>query len=136
MFHNDLIGRMALPDERGNDLINAVEFLFGKIDTRPGVPKHFAVFAVCKESIIMVFMWNGTTDMGLITAVADIGSPVKPVTAFLHKILTVLVAGGAGRTFRITENDFSADILLLAVKTVDAEIFSIQEEALARIETG
>ncbi len=82
----------------------------------------------------MVFMRNGTAGMPLITPVADIGSPVKPDTSFFYEILTVLVAGGAGSTFDITENDFFTDISLLAVKAVDTEVFRIQEEPSARIE--
>lgn len=84
----------------------------------------------------MVFVRDSTADMGLITSVADIGSPVKPVAAFLYKIITVLVAGGTGRAFGIAENDFPADILLLTMEAVDAEVFSIQEEPSARIEIG
>ena len=84
----------------------------------------------------MVFMGNGTTGMALITPIADIGSPIKRVAAFFHKILTVLVAGGAGSAFGIAENDFPADILLLTMEAVDAEVFSIEEEPSARIEIG
>lgn len=84
----------------------------------------------------MVFMGNGTAGMAFITSVADIRCPVKPAAAFFDKILTVLVAGGAGSAFGVAENDLAADILFLAVKAVDAEVFCIQEEAPAGIEVG
>lgn len=84
----------------------------------------------------MVFMGNGTASMSLLAPVTDIGSPVKPVAAFFHKILAVLVTGGAGSALHVAKNDLSTDILLLAVETVDAEVFGIKKKPPARIEIG
>ena len=81
-------------------------------------------------------MGNCTACMSLIAPITDIRSPVKPVASFFHKILTVLVACRAGGAFDITEYDLAADIFLLAMKTVDAKIFGIQEKPPARIEVG
>lgn len=79
-------------------------------------------------------MGNWAARMPLVTPVADIGCAVKPGAAFFHEILAVLVTGGAGSTFDITENNLPADIFLLAMKTVDAKVFGIQKESPARIE--
>lgn len=127
---------MALPDQRGNNRINAEEFSFRQIDAGSGIPEGFPVPAVSKESVIVVFMGNGTAGMSLITSVADIGSPFKPVAALFDKILTVLVTRGEGSTFNIAENELAADILLLTMEAVYTEVFGIEEEPPAGIEVG
>lgn len=53
-----------------------------------------------------------------------------------HKVPAMLVVGWAGGSFDIAEDDFSTDILLLAVKAVNAKVFSIQEGSPSRIEIG
>ncbi len=70
-------------------------------------------------------MRDGTAGMPLIAPVADIGRPVKPGAAFFDEILTALVTGEAGSALNVAENDLSTDILLLAVETMDAEVFGI-----------
>lgn len=84
----------------------------------------------------MVFMGDRTTYMPLITPIADIRGPIKPVAVFPHKIVTMLIAGRTGGAFNIAEKDFPADILFLAMETMDAEVFSVQEKLPARIEVG
>ena len=73
-------------------------------------------------------MGDGTAGMALITPITDIRSPVKPLASFFHKILTMLVAGRTRGTLDTAGNYLSTDILLLAVKAVDAKVFSVQEE--------
>lgn len=133
MFHNNLVRGMPLPDQRGNHLINMVEFLSGEMEAGSGIPECFPVPAVCKERIIMVLMGDGTACMSLITTIANIRSLVKPAAVLPYKILAVLVARRAGSTFDITKDNLSTDIFLLAMETVDTKVFGIQEESSSRV---
>ncbi len=53
-----------------------------------GIPEGLLVPTVYKNSVIVVFMGDGTADMSLIVPVANMG-PVKSVAAFFYKILTM-----------------------------------------------
>ena len=63
----------------------------------------------------------------LITAVADIRSPVKPYTALFFKVSAGLVAGRAGCAFDSAQDNLSAGISLLAVIAVNTEVFGVIE---------
>ena len=62
--------------------------------------------------------------------------PGQDMAPCFHKVPAILVVGWAGGSFDIAEDDFSTDILLLAVKAVNAKVFSIQEGSPSRIEIG
>ena len=61
------------------------------------------------------------------TAVADIGSPVKPYAVLFFKGSAGLVAGRTGCAFDSAEDNLSAGISLLAVIAVNTEVFGIIE---------
>jgi hypothetical protein len=65
-----------------------------------------------------------------VTAIADIRGLVQPVAAFLYEIFTGLIAGWAGGTFNITENDFVAGIGFTTVIAMNAKVMGIIECSL------
>ena len=127
MVCNDLVRRLSLLDQRTDDPVFLVKFTSGHTDTRTGLFKAFAIFAVSKSGIVSVFVCDGTVGNLFLTAVADIRSPVKPYTAFFFKVSASLVAGRAGCTFDSAQDDLSTGVSLLTVIAVNAEVFSIIE---------
>lgn len=123
----DMVGRLTLCDQRGNDLVLFAKLPFGHVDPYSGIPKFFPIFPVSKSGVIRVFVCNGAVIDFFRTAVADIRSPVKPYTAFFFKVSASLVAGRAGCAFDSAQDDLSAGVSLLTVIAVNAEVFSIIE---------
>lgn len=76
-----------------------------------------------KSGIVSELMCNGTGGNLYITTVADIGSLIEPVAAFLFKVGAGLVAGRAGSTLDTTKKDFSTGVCLFAMVTVDTKVF-------------
>jgi hypothetical protein len=75
-------------------------------------------------------MGNRTVIDSFITAIADIGSLIQPIAAFLYEILAGLITGRAGGTFNITENDLIAGIRFTTVIAMDAKVVRIIEAPL------
>ena len=125
----DMIGRLSLFDQRGNDLILFVKLPFSHVDPCSGIPEFFPVFPVSEPGVIRVFVCNGAVIDFFRTAVADIGSPVKPDAALFFKVSAGLVAGRTGCAFDSAEDNLSAGVRLLTVKAVNAEVFGIIEGA-------
>ena len=80
---------------------------------------------MCSSGIVCIFVGNGATADLFWTSIADIGCLVKPVAAFLLKMLTSLIAGGTGSTFNVAKDDLFAGIGLLTVIPVNAEVTGI-----------
>lgn len=123
----DMIGRLSLFDQRGNDLILFVKLPFSHVDPCSGIPEFFPVFPVSEPGVIRVFVGNRAVIDFFCTAVADIGSPVKPDAALFFKVSAGLVAGRTGCAFDSAEDNLSAGVRLLTVKAVNAEVFGIIE---------
>ena len=70
-------------------------------------------------------MGDSTDGKLFITAIADIGSFVESVAAFLFKVRTGLVAGRAGSTLDTTKKDLPIGIGLFAMIAVDTKVFGI-----------
>ena len=123
----DMIGRLSLFDQRGNDLILFVKLPFSHVDPCSGIPEFFPVFPVSEPGVIRVFVGKRAVIDFFRTAVADIGSPVKPYAALFFKVSAGLVAGRTGCAFDSAEDNLSAGVRLLTVKAVNAEVFGIIE---------
>ena len=130
VVRHDLIGRLALKDERSNDSVLLMQVMFGHVDAGTGRRKSLMVLSVGEERIIAVLLCNGTGRHFLFAAVADIRGLVKPNTAFLYKVLTVGVAGGTGRAFDTTENDLPTYICFGTAIALFTEVVLIDEAAL------
>ena len=125
MVRNDLVRGLSLLNQRTNDPVFLVKLMPGHADARTGLFKAFPIFAVSKPGIVSVFVCNGTVGNLFLTAITDIRSFIKPVTAFLFKVRAGLVAGRTGSTLDTAKKDFSTGIGLFAMVTVDAKIFGI-----------
>lgn len=60
MICRDMIRRLSLFNQRGNDLIFMMQFPFGHVDPGSGIPELFAIFSVGKSCIIVVLVGDGT----------------------------------------------------------------------------
>ena len=127
MVCQDMIGRLSLFDQWGNDLVLFAELPFGHVDPCSGIPEFFPVFPVSEPGVIRVFVSNGAVIDFFRTAVADIRSPVKPYAALFFKVSSGLVAGRAGCTFDSAQDNFAAGISLLTVIAVNTEVLGIIE---------
>ena len=123
----DMIGRLSLFDQWGNDLVLFAELPFGHVDPCSGIPEFFPVFPVSEPGVIRVFVSNGAVIDFFRTAVADIRSPVKPYAALFFKVSAGLVAGRAGCAFDSAQDNFAAGISLLTVIAVNTEVLGIIE---------
>lgn len=88
----DMIGRLSLFDQRGNDLILFAKFPFCHVDPDSGTSKLFAIFSVSRSGVIVILVGNRAVIDFFRTAVADIRSPIKPYTALFFKVSAGLVA--------------------------------------------
>ena len=123
----DMIRGLSLFDQWGNDLILFVKLPFSHVDPCSGIPEFFPVFPVSEPGVIRVFVGNRAVIDFFRTAVADIGSPVKPYAVLFFKGSAGLVAGRTGCAFDSAEDNLSAGISLLAVIAVNTEVFGIIE---------
>ena len=127
MVCQDMIGRLSLFDQWGNDLVLFAELPFGHVDPCSGIPEFFPVFPVSEPGVIRVFVSNGAVIDFFRTAVADIRSPVKPYAALFFKVSAGLVAGRAGCAFDSAQDNFAAGVSLLTVIAVNTEVLGIIE---------
>lgn len=123
----DMIGRLSLFDQRGNDLILFVELPFSHVNPCSGIPEFFPVFLVSEPGVIRVFVGSRAVFDFFRTAAADIGSPVKPDAALFFKVSAGLAAGRTGRAFDSAEDNLSTGVRLLTVKAVNTEVPGIIE---------
>ena len=121
MVRNDLVRRLSLLDQRTDDPVFLVKFTSGHTDTRTGLFKAFAIFAVSKSGIVSVFVCDGTVGNLFITAIADIRSFIEPAATFLFKVRAGLVAGRAGSTLDTAKKDFPTGIGLFTMVAVDTK---------------
>ena len=127
MVCQDMIGRLSLFDQWGNDLVLFAKLPFGHVDPCSGIPEFFPVFPVSESGVIRVFVCNGAVIDFFRTAVADIRSSVKSYAALFFKVSAGLVAGRAGCAFDSAQDNLSAGISLLAVIAVNTEVFGVIE---------
>ena len=127
MVCQDMIGRLSLFDQRGNDLILFVKLPFGHVNTCSRIPEFFPVFPVSEPGVIRVFVGKRAVIDFFRTAVADIRSSVKSYAALFFKVSAGLVAGRAGCAFDSAQDNLSAGISLLAVIAVNTEVFGVIE---------
>ena len=125
----DLVRRLSLRDQRGDDHILLSQFMLCHADTGTGIRKELPVLSVSEFSIIAVFVGNGAVVYSFRTSITDIGSLIETVAAFPYKIRAGLVTGGTGSTFHITEDELTAYIRFPAVIAVDTEVMGIIESA-------
>ncbi len=103
------------------------QFMFGHIYARSGRYQTFFIFAVCENSIIEVFMCDGTVIDGLCISIADIRGFIEPVTLLFYKVRTVLIAGRTGSTLDVAEHDFFACIRFFAMIPMNTKVMGIQK---------
>lgn len=127
MVCQDMIGRLSLFDQWGNDLVLFAKLPFGHVDPCSGIPEFFPVFPVSESGVIRVFVCNGAVIDFFRTAVADIRSPVKSYAALFLKVSASLVAGRTGCAFDPAQDNLSTGVRLLAVIAVNTEIFGVIE---------
>ena len=127
MVCQDMIGRLSLFDQWGNDLVLFAKLPFGHVNPGSGIPEFFPVFPVSEPGVIRVFVGNRAVIDFFRTAVADIRSPVKSYAALFFKVSAGLVAGRAGCAFDSAQDNLSAGISLLAVIAVNTEVFGVIE---------
>ena len=125
----DLIRRLPLCDQRGDDHILLPEFMLCQADAGTGILQTFPVLSVSKLSIIAVLMSDGAVVNRPGTAVADIRSLIKPAAAFPAEVRTGLVAGRTGGAFAAAQDNPAAYIGLSAVIAVYAEVVGIEKSA-------
>ena len=95
MICQNLIGRLALIDQRRYNLINRMQFLPRAINSGPGAGKKFCILPLCKPRVITVFLADmalGWCEL-LRTSIADIGCPIEALTAFALEVRAVLITG-------------------------------------------
>ena len=85
-------------------------FVFGHVNSGSGIPKFFTVLPVCEPGIIVVFMGNHTVADLFRAAITDIRGFIKPWAEFLLKVLTGLIAGGAGSAFHTAQDKKATDM--------------------------
>ena len=117
----------SLVDQRGNDLVLLAKLSFGHVDPCSGIPEFFPVFPVSEPGVIRVFVGNRAVIDFFRTAVADIGSPVKPDAALFFKVSAGLVAGRTGCAFDSAQDNLSTGVRFLTVIAVNTEVFGIIE---------
>lgn len=83
------------------------------------------VLPVCEPGIIVVFMGNRTVADLFRAAITDIRGFIKSWAEFFLKVLTGLIAGGAGSAFHTAQDNLAAGIGFLAVIPMDAEVMGI-----------
>jgi len=132
MVCDDLVRRLALIDQRSDDLIFFVEFLPGHSDAGSGILETFPIFPVSEPGIIGVFVGNRTMIDLFTASIADVGSPVKPATAFFLKIRAGLVTGRTGSTLNAAEKDFIAGIRFLTTETLGTEVLRIKKSSFVK----
>ena len=95
MICQNLIGRLALINQRRYNLINRMQFLPRAINSGPGAGKKFCILPLCKPRVITVFLADmalGWCEL-LRTPIADIGRHIEALTAFTLEVRTVLITG-------------------------------------------
>lgn len=127
MVDDDLIRGLPLGNQGTDNFIFKTQFMSGETDAGTGVRKRFPIFAVSSFGIVVIFVGNRAMVYKLCAAIANIRGPVQTVAAFFFEIRACLVAGGAGSTFHTTENNFSTDIFLFAMASMNAEVMGIVE---------
>lgn len=127
MVCQDMIGRLALFDQRGNDLLLFVKLPFSHVGPDSGIQKLFAIFSVGRPGIIVILVGNRAVIDFFRTAVADIRSPVKLYAALFFKVSVGLVASRTGCAFDSAQDNLSTGIGLLTVIAVNTEVFGIIE---------
>jgi len=130
MIGDDLIRGLPLENKGSDDLIHFPETAFRSVDTGAGIGQGFPVLTVCKGRIIPVFVGDRTMVDLFLTAVAYIRCLQQAVTAFQYEIPAMLVACGAGTTFDPADPDIATRVGLVAVVSMDAEIFAVVEGSL------
>ena len=127
----DMIGRLSLFDQWGNDLILFVILPFGHVDPDSGISKLFAIFSVSRPDIIVILVGNRAVIDFFRTAVADIRSLVKPYAALFFKVSAGLVAGRTGCAFDSAQDNLSTGVSLFTMIAVNTEVFSIIKSPFA-----
>lgn len=125
MIDQDMIRRLSLLDQRGNDLIFLVQFPYGHVDAGSGIPEILTVFTVSKTGIVNILMCDGAVVDLFATAVADIRGLIQAVAVLLFKVLTGLITGGTGSAFDTTEDDLAAGICFLAMIPMNTEVLGV-----------
>ena len=136
MVCNDLVRRLALIDQRSDDLILFVEFLSGYSDSGPGILETLPVFPISEPGIVGIFVGNRTMIDLFTASIADVGSPIKFAAAFFLKIRTGLVTGGAGSTFNAAEQDLIAGIRFLTTEMIGTEVLRIKKSPFVKPSGG
>jgi hypothetical protein len=131
MVDEDLVGGLARHDEWGDYPVDLMELFAGKINAFSGGTECFPVFTVCKKGVIAVLMRNRTASAAFIAAVADVRSPVDPVTVFFDEMFAVLVAGGTGSALDAAEDYLIADVGFVTAKSFGTEVLGVIKEAFA-----
>ena len=132
MVCNDLVRRLALIDQRSDDLILFVEFLSGHSDSGPGILETLPVFPISEPGIVGIFVGNRTMIDLFTASIADVGSPIKFAAAFFLKIRTGLVTGGTGSTFNAAKKDLIAGIRFLTAETLGTEVLRIKKSPFVK----
>ena len=87
------------------------------------------ILTVCKDSIVVVFVGNGTAVDSFRAAIAYIGCLVQTVAAFPDKVGACLVAGGTGRTLYPAKNNLVASIGLITTIPLLTEVLFVVKGA-------
>lgn len=129
MVCDNLIRRLSLVYQMGNEPVFVQKFLSGHVDSVSAAGKKFTVFPVSKTGIIDILMCDGAFVECLVAAVTDIWGFIQAYAPFPDKIPAGLVASRAGSTFDAAEDDLAAGIGFVAVVSMDTEVFGIIKSA-------
>ena len=88
------------------------------------------ILTVCKDSIVVVFVGNGTAVDSFRAAIAYIGCLVQTVAAFPDKVGACLVAGGTGMALNTAEDNLPTGIRFMTVIAFLTEVLFVDERAL------
>ena len=130
MVTQDMIGRLPLRYERLYNRVDAVYLGSRPVDALSRRGKHFFVFSVSEERVVVILYRHGAFVSGLIAAVTDKRGFVEPFTGFTLEVFAYLITFMTAAAFPVTDKKLIAYIGLPAVKALYTEVLRVVEGAL------
>ena len=99
---------------------------------QPEGRQTFPVFVICKDSIVKVFVNNGTMIDDFRVSITNVRSLIKTVISFLNEIGAGLVTGWTGSTLNVVEYDSFTFFEMVAGSLHKNQAISLKEQPLFR----
>lgn len=127
MICQDHVRGLSLFDQRTNDPIDLVKFLFCQVDSFSGGSEQFLIMTLRGFGVIGVLGMDRTLMWLFGTAITDKRSFLNTNTMLTDKVFADTVAAVAGSAFRITDKELVTGIRFFATIPVNAEVVGIIE---------